>query len=219
MNREIDDDVIQTIDDHTKQRYSDRLEEEGESVRTLGWGSREQQKYRFDQFLSLANYEDKVVLDVGCGFADFYDHLRENDVTPRRYIGIDLNDDLLEIARKNHPELDFIQGDPLAMETPVKADIIVMSGVLNYRQEELDNNTYAREFIECLFGWTRESLLVDMLSSYRDEDYPKEDFVFYYDPITYLEFGLTLTPHVNLKHDYRSIPQREFILKLEKDVE
>jgi hypothetical protein len=55
-----------------------------------------------------------------------------------------------------------------------------------------------------------------MLSSVRDTSYPAEDFVYYYDPAEMLAFALSLTPHVTLKHDHGSIPQREMVLILRR---
>jgi hypothetical protein len=55
-----------------------------------------------------------------------------------------------------------------------------------------------------------------MLSTVTDAKFPKEDFVHYYDPADMLRFALSVTPHVALRHDYRSIPQREFMLVLRR---
>jgi len=64
--------------------------------------------------------------------------------------------------------------------------------------------------------FVRELLVVDFLSLQYAPNYPKEDFVFYHDPLKMLEFAFELTPNVLLKHNYAPIPQREFMLYLYK---
>ena len=42
---------ISNISSSMEKRYTDRYIEMGRSIKTLGWGSTEQQQYRFDQTL------------------------------------------------------------------------------------------------------------------------------------------------------------------------
>lgn len=214
---ELDEDVIEKIDEETVSRYSERLQKHGETVDALGWGTRKQQMYRFEQFLDFGTFTGKSVMDVGCGFADFYEYLNKQDVEISEYIGVDINGKLIQRAEKNYPDIDFYVGNPLLMDKPASCDVIVMSGALNYRLDQIHNLTYAREFVRRLFEWTNDAILVDMLSAHRTPEYPKEEFVFYYEPEEMFTFATELTPNVSLKHDYKPIPQKEFILKLRKN--
>mgnify|MGYP004401440761 FL=1 len=53
-----------------------------------------------------------------------------------------------------------------------------------------------------------------MQSSYINLNYPTADHIFYQNPQEILDFALTLTPHVILKHNYKLNPAREFIVLL-----
>ena len=214
---------IADISNQTIRRYSDRLDKLGLDVRTLGWGTREQQFYRFEQTLNgNIDFHEKVLLDIGCGFGDYYNFLQAEQIPIKGYIGWDLNPDLISGAKKMNPgsgkavfEVKNIF-DLTDEENPV-ADIGVALGVLNFNlKDNFDNYEYSRTFIKKAFAVVNEVLIVDFLSSKRDTSYPKEDFVFYHCPSDMLEFALTMTDNVLLLHNYASIPQKEFMLILFK---
>jgi predicted alpha/beta hydrolase len=57
------------IYEETVERYSNRYKKLGYDVKTLGWGSVEQQEYRFSQTLDI-DFKDKSIVDIGCGFLE-----------------------------------------------------------------------------------------------------------------------------------------------------
>ena len=144
--------------------------------------------------------------------------MSERGVSPVFYKGIDINKRFIDICSGLYPENDFEARDIL--KEPFSgsvADIGVMFGVMNFNfKEVIDNMAYARNFITRAFFSVRECLIVDMLSDRLSGDYDKEDFVFYYAPEEMLRFCLSLTDNVVLKHDYRPIPQKEFMLILKR---
>jgi len=218
------DKVLQEISEGMIRRYSNRYEKLGYNVRTLGWGDTQQQEFRFSQTLLFDKskfYEGKSILDIGCGFGD-YCHFLDKQKTPyKNYIGYDLNLDLIQEAKVQHqqnPNTHFEVKNILVNEpTSSVADIGVMLGVLNLNlKSQTDNYDYSKHIIKNAFKLVNEVLVVDFLSTNRTPDYPKEDFVFYHDPIKMLEFAFSLSPNVVLKHDYMPIPQKEFMLFIYK---
>jgi hypothetical protein len=81
---------------------------------------------------------------------------------------------------------------------------------------QVDNLKYSKNFIQKAFVLVDEVLVVDFLSTKCTPDYPKEDFVFYHSLEKMLEFAFTLSSNVVLKHNYLSIPQKEFLVVLKK---
>lgn len=211
---------IRDLERRLIERYSQRLEKFGDDPRTLGWDTRQNQNRRFRALLDLADPTGKSMLDVGCGFADLLTAARESGREPASYLGIDINPALLEVAKRRHPEASFevrnLYDAPFSR--PV-CDVVYMCGVLNFKIQDPSNAEFARVMIRNAFAVCREALVVDMLSSRRDPAYPAEDFVHYYDPLEMLGLALELTPHVTLKHDYASIPQREMALLLRREPE
>lgn len=210
--------LLKKIHDDTVKRYNERLEKYGYGSKSLGWDSKENQMVRFNAALSLVDTTDKIVLDIGCGFGDLLDAIYLVGQKPKLYIGVDINRGIVNIARKRHPEAKFLIKNILLESklNQLKSDIVFINGVLNFNLKRygINNYDYAENFIRKAWSLCKDALLVDMLSLDRDSDYPVEDFVFYYSPETMFSFAKSLTTNIVLKHDYPSIPQREFLLLL-----
>lgn len=204
-------------------RYSTRYRDMGYHVRTLGWGTSEQQRHRFAQTMATGlSFEGKAVLDIGCGFGDYVAFLAESGVGFASYLGLDINPDLIGEAHQRHqgrPERDFRVLDLCVGDLPNEplGDVGVMLGLLNLDlQGEMDNYDYSCNMIANALSLVREALVVDFISARRVEEYPKEDFIFYHEPMRMLDFAFTLSDSVMLKHDYMPIPQKEFMLVLKR---
>lgn len=214
LNKSLD---LLEIESATKQRYSKRYHDLGNDVKTLGWGSSEQQDYRFQQTLDF-DFTAKTVLDIGCGFGDYLTFLKNNKVPIKRYIGLDINQDLVSQALENHPNATFKVASIIDINENNLADAGVMLGVLNLNlKAKMDNLAYSKLFISKAFEMVNEVLIVDFLSTHMTKNYKKEDFVYYHDPLEMLKFAFTLSNNVVLKHDYSPIPQKEFMLFIYKE--
>ncbi|MDP4998648.1 MAG: class I SAM-dependent methyltransferase, partial [Saprospiraceae bacterium] len=166
----------------------------------------------------------RSILDIGCGFGDLLSLIQEEKIEICSYRGWDINPDLIEAARTkfegstiNDVIFEVIDISNQNIEKNI-SDVGYMLGLLNLNfHEDFDNLTYSKLMITNAFSAVNELLVVDFLSNRLTPDYPKEDFVFYHDPAKMLDFALTLTPNVVLKHNYAPIPQREFLLALYKN--
>lgn len=205
------------------QRYSKRFTQMGYDPKTLGWGSKEQQEFRFLKAIEELHFNNpKSILDIGCGFGDLLALFINKKIPISSFTGLDINSDLIEEAKKKW-KTSFIPYEFKVyniLEEPINkpiADIGFLIGVLNLNlKDDFDNYTYSKVFIKNAFLAVNEVLVVDFLSSHISDSYSKEEFVFYHDPSKMLEFALTLTPNVIIKHNYAPIPQKEFILYLYK---
>lgn len=211
-------DRLRAIAEATISRYSERYEALGYNVRTLGWGTTEQQRYRFERVVQVTDPSGRSLLDIGCGFGDLKTYCAEIDRAPSRYVGWDINPDLIEEARRRHPrsEIDVVDLSTRDVTAPV-AEVGVMLGVLNFNlRDSFSNIEFSKLMIGKAFDSVERTLVVDFLSTHRTPGYPAEDFVFYHDPSEMLTFVLSLTPNVQLIHDYAPIPQKEFLLVLNR---
>lgn len=213
-------DELSGIAEQTIERYSKRYTEFGYDVKTLGWGTKEQQAYRFAQTLGIGSgFENRSVLDIGCGFGDYYEFLKQNGVGIGHYTGFDINLDLVKEAQKRYSgsATTFEVENVMTTSRSHVADIGVMLGVLNFNLKgQMDNLAYSKQFIQRAFELVDEVLIVDFLSTHLTPDYPKEEFVYYHAPEAMLEFALSLSENAVLKHDYLPIPQKEFMLFIYK---
>lgn len=213
---------LNQISKSTIDRYSKRYNDFGKDIKTLGWGSTEQQEYRFARTLGGADFSGRSVLDIGCGFGDYENFLRSKtgtDITT--YSGCDINPDLIREANKQQkPNTDFFVFDLTKDDTAVyknRYDIGVMLGLLNFNLGSAETNlAYSKLMITNALALVKEVLIVDFLSARLTVTYPKEDFVFYHEPSAMLDFALRLSENVVLRHDYTPIPQKEFLLFIYK---
>jgi SAM-dependent methyltransferase len=75
--------------------YQKRLKEMG-----LFYTTNASQMARFRSMTSHLNFKGRVVLDIGCGTGDFLSYLSRIDQWPNEYIGIDVLDEALKIAKE-----------------------------------------------------------------------------------------------------------------------
>ncbi|MDH5765756.1 MAG: class I SAM-dependent methyltransferase [Gammaproteobacteria bacterium] len=213
---------LKEISKNMIERYSSRYREMGYDIKTLGWGSKDQQYYRFSQTLQTGLvFEDKKILDIGCGFGDYANFLNENKIKYSSYHGVDINPDLINEAKlrnkdKSGHDFSVLDLTEVNKTTPL-ADVGVMLGLLNLNlKDAMDNYEYSYNLIKNALSYVNDALVVDFISSKMDPGYPEEDFIFYHNPVTVLEFALSISDNVLIKHDYLPVPQKEFMLVIYK---
>lgn len=204
------------LSENTVNRYRSRYHIKGITPQTLGWGCSNDQETRFHTMIYNYDFNQKSILDIGCGFADFYATLCKHSVSCS-YYGIDVVPEFIDHCKKKFPNIsehfsccDFNCPDSIIPKT----DVIVSNGTLNFKID--DNFSYTKHFIEKAFAIAGQTVIVDFLSTHLTATYPKEDFVYYHSPAEVLEFALTLTENVRLIHNYAPIPQKEFMIILDK---
>lgn len=198
------------------ERYQTRFYKEGVSYKTLGWGCTEDQVKRFEVLLQNINFKNKSVMDIGCGFADFYGYLKQKEICCN-YIGVDIIPEFLECCCKKYPEATFIKANiMLDKDILPKTDIVVTTGTLNLKLDDIDNMEYTKDFMRNAYEKTEELMSIDFLSTKLTSSYPKEDFVYYHDPLKLLEYSFELTDNIKLIHNYEAIPQKEQTIILYK---
>ena len=212
---------LKNISNNMIKRYSDRYDELGYDVKTLGWGSREQQYQRFNDILDIGLLlNNKTLLDIGCGFGDFYTCLKRKSINFDHYTGVDINPDLINEAKsinKFEKDCNFRVYNILDFKNLQSVDVAFLIGVLNLNlKNKADNYDYSFKIIKNAFDLVTESLVINLLDDNLTPEYPKEDFVFYHNDIKMTDFASTLTNKFKIKYSSNPIPQKEFNLILYK---
>lgn len=172
----------------------------GASEKALGWASRKSQRLRYTVLSLSAPWDEEIsVLDVGCGQGDFLQFLQDENL-PCRYTGMDLSEEMLAIARRQHPDGRFLQGDFLDGDFMEGFDYVMASGLVNLRVSDQMGWLYG--LLDKSFSLARRGVAFNMLSSFVPEDERDERYFYYYDPLSVLAYCLTLTPFVELKQSY-----------------
>jgi SAM-dependent methyltransferase len=210
----IEESELREIEKNARERFDERVEEEGDTAPALGWDSKSSMQTRFEAAAEMYDFADKRVIDVGCGFGDFYEFLVNRGEQPREYYGLDVSENALDIAREkqNAENCTFerrnVLVDPFEDE---QFDIAVEFGVLNYNFDGVNNERYARLFLDRCYSFS-DGVLINCLSSYREGDWEYEEFIHYFDPEKLFGFAQELSRDVVLHHDFPPIPQKEFNL-------
>ena len=183
------------------ERYQRRLEEHGHSPLTLGWGKPGREHVRFGV---MADVVQEVgadsVLDVGCGFADLHDHLRERG-WDGRYRGVDIVPGLLDEARRRDPTLDLLEADIATYRPSAKErfDVVVASGVFNARTHGEKNEAHITRSVQRMFELCDRAICIDFLSTFVDFQSPE---AWHTDPAWAMRLGRGLSKRFKLRHDY-----------------
>lgn len=138
--------------------YKKAIERYGHSARGLNWNSKSSQHVRFDVIDALLGdiLCTSSVVDAGCGFGDFYLFLKERGRRPRHYVGYDVMEVMLSVARKKTGQTclkcDILRDDL------VEADYYVASGSMN-----ILSRFETHLFIERCFQASRKGFVFNLL--------------------------------------------------------
>ena len=116
------------------QPYLDAARRHGAGFGALLWAAPATQAARFDAICRMVDLNGRSVLDVGCGRADFFDHLNARRIKVAKYIGLEAVPALVDAARaKARGDYEIVEGDFVTdpQRLRVGAQVIVLSGSLN----------------------------------------------------------------------------------------
>jgi SAM-dependent methyltransferase len=171
-------------------------------LQSLAWSRIETQTRRFKKFIELFDFKGKSVLDVGCGYGDFYSFLLSNEMKPKAYIGCELMSEHCAVVREKLPgDCLIIEGDFLKNSFP-KVDISVLSGTLNV---EFDNwLEISRNITDKMWEFSSEGIAFNMQSSHglRGEYKEKVLSARNIDPGYWCAYAHSKACKYGLYHDY-----------------
>jgi len=181
------------------QPYLDAVGQHGAKFESLLWANPPSQAARFAALARWCELEDRIVLDAGCGRADFLQYLLEREIKPSKYIGIEAVEELAAAAeRKNLPHSTILRGDfvnePRILDR--SAHVIVFSGSLNTLSTD--------EFYRSLrLGWeyTESELAFNFLCSSR---LASSKHLTWHRMTDVLELAYSLTGDVAVDNSYRN---------------
>ena len=112
--------------------YEKSLKEFGISAQGVSWNSKYTQYKRFEVITKLIKKDIKTsfLVDVGCGFGEYYHYLKNNHREPQKFIGIDCEQTMIDISQVRFPQIEFVVKDVLQDELFV-ADYYTCSGAMN----------------------------------------------------------------------------------------
>lgn len=85
--------------------YDDYFKQKGRSDK-VAWSEPGSQLKNFKMVAKYISEGDSV-LDFGCGIGDFYRYLEEKNKKPSNYLGVDINKNFIEDAKKTYKDQNF----------------------------------------------------------------------------------------------------------------
>ena len=192
-------------------RYTKRYNEFGYSPKSLGW-DKGKQDVRFDILSSQYNFENKHVLDIGCGFGDFNNTLIKK-TNNYKYTGIELVE-ALYLEAQNHYKNDnvnFVNENILEFSPEINSfDYAVSSGVFNHKICNNDNYKFIEDVIIKAMSLCKDGLAFDFLSDKVDFEL---DHTFHSSPERILSIAYKYSRNIVLRNDYMPFEFSIFIFK------
>jgi trans-aconitate methyltransferase len=186
------------MEEDTKQKiiekYNERLKLYGYDPRSVGW-FKGRQTLRFKVLTEIGNLNNCSVLDVGCGFGDLYGYLIKKGLSIK-YTGIDINLNLIKLAKEVYPEAHFEVIDVAEYEKSDSFDWLFACGFFEFKIPE---ENYVQKMLKKMYTICTKGVAVDFMSSY--VDFTTED-AYHADPAEIFRFCKTLSKRVTLRHDY-----------------
>jgi SAM-dependent methyltransferase len=185
-------------DSATARWYEDKVRRFGFDHRGLGFRSRSSQEKRFEALLALGDFDGRRLLDVGCGFGDFLQFLRDRGIRPD-YTGIDICEPMVSRCRERFAGAGarFIATDVLEHPLARRYDFVVASGIFGLDSPGVRERIAPT--LERMNAWASMGCAANFLSSRSPAHAEARVYV---DPSEVLGIGLALTPAARLDHSY-----------------
>lgn len=192
-------------------RYTTRLKQYSYSPKTLGW-DKGKQEIRFGILTSQYDFENKSVLDIGCGFGDLNKVLRKKNKSTYTYYGIDLVEDLVIKGKELYhgPSVRFDVGDFLEKEFSETFDYAIASGIFNFKLKDGDNYEYIEASFEKTLKICIDGFAFDFLSDKVDYEY---EHTFHSSPEKVLSIAYRFSRNIILRNDYMPFEFSLFVFK------
>lgn len=192
------------------ERYTKRYNEYGYSPKSLGW-DKGKQDIRFDILTSFYNFENKNILDIGCGFGDLNKTLKQK-TKKYFYTGVELVEPLYLEAKKHYvgKHIHFENQNILEFNSIKLFDYAISSGIFNHKTSELNNYVFIEEVIVKALSMCRDGIAFDFLSDKVDYQY---NYTFHSSPEKVLSIAYKYSRNVVLRNDYMPFEFALFIFK------
>jgi ubiquinone/menaquinone biosynthesis C-methylase UbiE len=100
-------------DEIVKDFFNKLVEKYGYSPKSLDYSGEKSQKIKFNIVTEVGIEDNCSVLDVGCGFGDYFNYLKQRGIKNVKYCGIDISNKIVDLAKEKNSLVNVIQGNVL----------------------------------------------------------------------------------------------------------
>lgn len=187
--------------------YNNLISRYGHNPKSCDYGRETTQKLKFEILSSFRDHSNQSILDIGCGFADYYSFLNDRfeDV---KYYGVDLSELMIEKAKELHPELNLELKNVFDEKINEKYDIVTANGIFYLLGENAKETMF--DYIRKMYEMANKAVIFNSLSSFTEN---KDQNEFYADPTEIFTFCSKLSNRLAIRHDYHP---RDFSIYIQK---
>ena len=188
--------------------YNKSLLEYGPTSKGVRWNSKDSQYTRFDIITKyIKNIQDYTIGDAGCGVGEYYIYLKNNNKIPKKYIGLDIQEQMISLAL-NRVNADFYIKDIVNDNNLPIVDYYISSGALNILTKQ---ESY--KFIKNIYNNSTKGIIFNML---KREGISESKVFNTFDIFEALSFCKTLSNNIQYKDGYLD---NDFTIFIRKDHE
>jgi hypothetical protein len=168
------------------------------SAEVVGFDNRELQ---WNAYRMISSYADSdSIIDFGCGRGDFSAYWKsEHADRDLDYIGIDLNEPLINAGRELYPEETILVSDWFSLDTDLARDWAINVGSSNLRYDAditMKDLDYTKKTINAMYNHCNRGVVVALASKYTSI----EDDLINYDPGNILNWAKEEFGNVAIDH-------------------
>ena len=149
--------------------YNKAFNKYGETPEGLAWDNQINLNKRYEVMFDIIKHYNSTVLDFGCGYGGFYKWIKEHEKLVE-YTGLDINKEVLKIAKEKYPKITWIDSDIHENIFDVNFDYTVCNGTFTVKdtltQEEMTN--FMCNTLEKLWTKTNKGIAFNVMSKLVD---------------------------------------------------
>lgn len=181
------------IRDEIFNHYTDLYKKYGETPASLGW-PKGRQNLRFKIMSEIGELKNSKVLDVGCGFGDFFSYLKIKKKNVK-YVGVDINPIFIDIAKSRHKNGTFFTRDIEKEKFRNFFDWSFAIGTTNTG----GTYDYIENSLKEMLRISKKGIAMDFMSSYVDF---RRKGSSHFEPEKIFKIAKKLSKRVVIRHDY-----------------
>ena len=185
-------------DEIVKDFFNKLVEKHGYSPKSLAYGSEKSQKIKFNIVTEVGIEDNCSVLDVGCGFGDYFNYLKQKGVKNVKYCGIDISNKIVDFAKEKNSLVNVIQGNVLDLSDDEKYDYVISLGFNCVKTGS--NWETLTQVLDKMWKLSKKGIAYNAVSTF-SEAKPRK--IYFVSPAKVIDYIMNnLTYKVVFRHDY-----------------
>ena len=185
-------------DEIVKDFFNKLVEKYGYSPKSLDYSGEKSQKIKFNIVTEVGIEDNCSVLDVGCGFGDYFNYLKQRGIKNVKYCGIDISNKIVDLAKEKNSLVNVIQGNVLDLSDDEKYDYVISLGFNCVKTGS--NWETLTQVLDKMWKLSKKGIAYNAVSTF-SEDSPRK--IYFVSPAKVIDYIMNnLTYKVVFRHDY-----------------